>query len=75
MIRFYGEINKESQKFIAKKMLRLGLYAMIVLLIVVGFPSILAGVFFDNFYIYGYAGRFIFIILYSKGLLSKFDND
>ena len=64
MIRFYGEINKESQKFIAKKMLRLGLYAMIVLLIVVGFPSILAGVFFDIWFFTIFTGMGMLVALF-----------
>ena len=64
MIRFYGEINNESQKFIAKKMLRLGLYTMIVLLIVVGFPSILAGVFFDIWFFTIFAGMGMLVALF-----------
>ena len=64
MIRFYGEINKESQKFIAKKMLRLGLYAMIVLLIVVGFPSILAGVFVDIWFFTIFTGMGMLVALF-----------
>ena len=64
MIRFYGEINNESQKFIAKKMLRLGLYVMIVLLIVVGFPSILAGVFFDIWFFTIFTGMGMLVSLF-----------
>ena len=64
MIRFYGKINNESQKFIAKKMLRLGLYAMIVLLIVAGFPSILAGVFFDIWFFTIFTGMGMLVALF-----------
>ena len=47
MICFYGKINGKCQQLISKKMVKLGLYSMIVVLIVFGIPSILAGLFFD----------------------------